>query len=58
MAYIINLAAQVLLKSLKATVDTDEDEFLEQHEHIQNNNNQVGVVGSILCKVGNCLFNC
>lgn len=39
-------------------MDTDEDEFLEQHEHIQNNNNQVGVVGSILCKVGNFLFNC
>lgn len=58
MAHIINLAAQVALKSLKATANIDEDEFLEQHENIQNNNNQVGVVGNILCKVNNFLFNC
>ena len=46
------------LKSLKATVNMDEDEFLEQHENIQNNNNQVGVVRSILCKVNNFFINC
>jgi len=57
LAHIINLAAQEALKSLKATVNTSEDEFLNQHENIQNNNNQVGVVGSILCKVNNFLFN-
>ncbi|GBC51380.2 zinc finger BED domain-containing protein RICESLEEPER 2-like [Rhizophagus irregularis DAOM 181602=DAOM 197198] len=45
LAHIINLAAQEALKSLKATVNTSEDEFLNQHENIQNNNNQVGVVG-------------
>lgn len=45
------------LKSLKATANTNEDEFLEQHENIQNNN-QVGVVGNILYKVNNFLFNC
>ncbi|CAB4473071.1 unnamed protein product [Rhizophagus irregularis] len=39
------------LKSLKATVNTSDDELLNQHENIQNNNNQVGVVGSILCKL-------
>ena len=42
------------LKSLKATVNTDEDEFLE-HGNIQNN--QGGLVGSILFKVNNILFN-
>jgi predicted nucleotide-binding protein (sugar kinase/HSP70/actin superfamily) len=57
LAHIINLAAQEALKSLKATVNTSEDELLNQHENIQNNNNQVGVVGSILCKVNNFLFN-
>ena len=57
MAHVINLAAQEALKSLKATVNTNEDEFLEQYENIQNNNNQVGVVGSILRKVNNFLFN-
>ncbi|GBC36498.1 zinc finger BED domain-containing protein RICESLEEPER 2-like [Rhizophagus irregularis DAOM 181602=DAOM 197198] len=51
LAHIINLAAQEALKSLKATVNTSEDELLNQHENIQNNNNQVGVVGSILCKL-------
>jgi len=39
LAHIINLAAQEALKSLKATVNTNEDEFLEQYENIQNNNN-------------------
>jgi predicted nucleotide-binding protein (sugar kinase/HSP70/actin superfamily) len=57
LAHVINLAAQEALKSLKATVNTNEDEFLEQYENIQNNNNQVGVVGSILRKVNNFLFN-
>ncbi|CAB4482266.1 unnamed protein product [Rhizophagus irregularis] len=51
LAHIINLAAQEALKSLKATVNISEDEFLNQHENIQNNNNQVEVVGSILCKL-------
>ncbi|CAB5341703.1 unnamed protein product [Rhizophagus irregularis] len=51
LAHIINLAAQEALKSLKATVNTSDDELLNQHENIQNNNNQVGVVGSILCKL-------
>jgi hypothetical protein len=52
LAHVINLAAQVALKSLKATVNTDEDELLEQYENIQNDNQ----VGSILCKVNNFLI--
>ncbi|PKY56755.1 hypothetical protein RhiirA4_477272 [Rhizophagus irregularis] len=52
LAHIINLAAQEALKSLKATVNTNEDEFLKQHKNMQNTVIiiQVGVVGSIYVK--------
>ncbi|PKK57360.1 hypothetical protein RhiirC2_798166 [Rhizophagus irregularis] len=53
LTYIINLATQKAFKSLKAIVNINENEFLNQYKNIQNNNNQVGVVRSILYKVNN-----
>ncbi|EXX56201.1 hypothetical protein RirG_218340 [Rhizophagus irregularis DAOM 197198w] len=53
LTYIINLTTQKAFKLLKAIVNINENEFLNQYENIQNNNNQVGVVGSILYKVNN-----
>ncbi|PKB94236.1 hypothetical protein RhiirA5_439246 [Rhizophagus irregularis] len=57
LTYIINLTTQKAFKLLKAIVNINENEFLNQYENIQNNNNQVGVVGSILYKPLNTLNN-
>ena len=50
LAYIINLAAQEVLKSLKAISSTSDNEFLGE----ETNNNEQGVAG-LLHKVNNFL---